>query len=457
MKPIIQIEHIEQWYNKGKDNEYYALRNITLEIERGDYVAFFGPSGCGKTTLLYAISGIDRVRTGKVIVDGKNIATLTSQELAQYRQTGIGIVFQQFNLISSLTVIENIALPMSFIGVDRAKGLELARVLLKRFNLEDQADRYPQELSGGQQQRVGIARALANNPPILIADEPMGNLDSVNAQNTLEILKELNEKDGRTIIMVTHEAWSLRDAKTIFHMNDGVVASTEHRDTSSKELTSQAGESSSKEGVSKDTQKEESKEGQDEQSVHTPTHAESVDMLTRILSNYFMRDHTFAEIQKFEELLGKRFRSEIDKQQFKELLGTSFENGGVGLWKRKAQRISAYVEELIEKQKDLSVAITQINENPELMIPDELRQLRTWITQEYVGTIPPHKADAMEELISDRIRQFITARQFLEVLHMPATQSGLEFPLHSAQRMSERLEIIIDGSEDYHPVRWCNS
>ena len=204
MEPIIKLQNVSLWYNKDKPIEVKALKNISLEITRGDYVAFFGPSGCGKTTMLYAISGIDHFQEGKILINDRDISTLSNQELAIFRQTGIGIVFQQFNLVPSLTVLKNVSLPMLFVGISSEKADAEARKLLERLNLTEYANRYPFELSGGQQQRVGIARAIANDPPIIIADEPLGNLDSVNAKKVLEFLKELNEKDGRTIIMVTH-------------------------------------------------------------------------------------------------------------------------------------------------------------------------------------------------------------------------------------------------------------
>ena len=442
MSAIIKLDHVEQWYDKGKENEFHALKDIALEIEEGDYVAFFGPSGCGKTTLLYATSGIDRVTSGAVWIKGRNITEFTNQELAIYRQTGIGIIFQQFNLVSSLTVVENVALPMAFVGINQTKALAEARVLIKRLNLEQYADRYPQELSGGQQQRVGIARALANNPPIIIADEPLGNLDSVNAQNALAILKELNEKDGRTIIMVTHEAWSLRDVRTIFHMKDGVVVSTERRETPPDGLN-----------ANKLPIVESEADHIKEQLAREARSNESVDMMARILSNFFMRGHTFDEMQRFESLLKKRFDSTIDTLKFQELLAGGFEEGGVGLWKRKAERIASYFEGLIAKQKDLDSAIALINENPELSIEDEVKQLRGWITEEYIGEISPFKAELLDSLISDRVRRFSTPQQFLKVLHMPVKEFGAGFPLHSAQRMAERLEIIIDGTDEYRPQR----
>jgi len=223
MSNIITIDNLNYFYNHGEPTEVQALSNINIniEIEKGGYVAFFGPSGCGKTTLLYSLSGIDRFHSGTVVIDGQNIAGLSNHELAIFRQTGIGIIFQQFNLIPSLNVLKNVALPMLFVGATSEKAEIEAAKLLERLDMAPYGHRYPSELSGGQQQRVGIARALANDPPIIIADEPLGNLDSENAAGVLEFIKELNEKDGRTVIMVTHEAWSLRDVSTIFHMKDG--------------------------------------------------------------------------------------------------------------------------------------------------------------------------------------------------------------------------------------------
>ncbi len=437
MSALIRLEHVDQYYEKGKENEVHAMKDVNLEIEEGDHAAFFGPSGCGKTTMLYAISGIDRVTSGKVLVKGHDITALSNQELAIFRQTGIGIIFQQFNLVPSLTVRENIALPMAFVGLTKEKADQEAQKLVVRLGLEDYATHYPTELSGGQQQRVGIARALANNPPIIIADEPLGNLDSVNAKNALQILRDLNEKDGRTIIMVTHEAWSLQDVKTIFNMKDGVITSVEHRKPNDAGFVN-------KMGGTDDLKEKLAKEAESK---------ESLTMMVRILSNFFMRGHTLQEMSRFEELLTQRFSRTIDQLQLQKMLGTSFVLGGAGLWKKKAERVSAYVETLIEKQKDLDATIDLVNENPELPIAEEVAQLRKWMLGEYVGEVSPYKVEILDELIGSRIRHYMTAPEFLRVLSMPAKNFGAGFPLHSAQKMAERLEIVIEGShEEYHPA-----
>jgi putative ABC transport system ATP-binding protein len=433
MSAIIKLNHIKTWYNHGKSNEVYALKDINIEVEAGDYAAFFGPSGCGKTTMLYAISGIDRVSEGEILIKNKNIANLSNQELAIFRQAGIGIIFQQFNLVPSLNVLQNVALPMAFVGINEKKAEIEAAKLLERLNLTEYAHRYPAELSGGQQQRVGIARALANNPPIIIADEPLGNLDSLNAKNVLAFLKELNEKDGRTIIMVTHEAWSLQDVRTVYHMKDGEVTNIEKR---TPKIEAASGKSAG-ESIEKLAAKE-------------AESAALTEMTARILSNFLMRGHTSQDILRFEEVLKNRFTKKSDALKFHEQLELPYEKGGVGLWKKKAERISAYIEELIEKRSDLNAILWSLDKNPLLSIQDEVRQLRSWSTQEFVGEISPFKAETLDELISDRIRRNISPDQFLQGLHRSVKEFGAGFPLHSAQRISERLEIIIDGTNNNH-------
>ncbi|OHA80268.1 MAG: hypothetical protein A2V96_02860 [Candidatus Yonathbacteria bacterium RBG_16_43_6] len=206
--PLVKLENVNYYYNRGKPSEVHALKNINIEIPRGGYAAFFGPSGCGKTTLTYLIGGIETENTdsGNILINGRDLRGLEKKELAVYRQIGVGIIFQQFNLLPSLTVLDNVALPMAFLGIDVERRKKEALKLLDRFGMTKYSARFPSDLSGGQQQRVSIARALSNNPPLIIADEPLGNLDSENANKALEFLKELNEKDGRTIIMVTHES-----------------------------------------------------------------------------------------------------------------------------------------------------------------------------------------------------------------------------------------------------------
>ena len=446
MSAIIRIENLNLWYDKGKPIEVHALIDINIEIERGDYVAFFGPSGCGKTTMLYSISGIDRFQEGKVFINDRDISGLTNQELAIFRQTGIGIVFQQFNLVPSLNVVKNVALPMLFVGITSEKAEKEAMKILERLDLVKYADRYPHELSGGQQQRVGIARALANNPPIIVADEPLGNLDSVNANMVLGFLKDLNEKDGRTIIMVTHEAWSLRDVKTIFHIKDGKITGTEETD---KATIAQALSKHLEEQISA-TSRNGSKTGEAEVSKEVEVKKEKMKeekLSARILANFLLRGYSMDEIERFESFVNDRFDDKIDKKKFKDLISKPFHDGGVGLWKKKAERVAEYLESIINERKNIEYIYDSIGKNSELSINDEVKEIRNWLIEGYTGKLTAIQISAFDEVIVDRIKGNLSPEKVVEVLDLSIKRFGVGLSFRAAQVIAEKLELILNGDE----------
>jgi putative ABC transport system ATP-binding protein len=218
---IVRLENVVKIYKMGKV-EVPALRGITMEISRGDYVSIVGPSGSGKSTLMNMIGALDRPTSGKVFIDSKDISNLDENKLAEIRRKKIGFVFQQFNLISRLTAIENVAMPMWFSGVPRRERLKRAAELLRQVGLEGRMKHKPTELSGGEMQRVAIARALANDPEIILADEPTGNLDSKSGEDIMELLEKLN-KEGRTILLVTHEESFAKRANRTIQIRDGRI------------------------------------------------------------------------------------------------------------------------------------------------------------------------------------------------------------------------------------------
>jgi putative ABC transport system ATP-binding protein len=221
IEPCIKVDQLRVIYNKGKSNEVRSLDGVSVEIYPEEYVIIYGQSGCGKSTLLYGISGLQVPTYGEVVVQGKNLAQMTKKETVEFHQTSIGMVFQAFYLIETLTVLDNVCLPKVFRGEDLKERREKAMELLRRFGIAEQADKFPAQLSGGQKQRVSIARALVNDPDIILADEPVGNLDSESAQNVLDIFKEINDIDRKTLIMVTHNPEHLVFADRVIHMKDG--------------------------------------------------------------------------------------------------------------------------------------------------------------------------------------------------------------------------------------------
>lgn len=221
--PVIELKKLTKQYGLG-DAAHDALDAVNLKIEKGEFIAIMGPSGCGKTTLLNIIGLLDRADDGDYLLDGVSVESLSSKQHARIRSNQIGIVFQSFNLINRLTVLENVALPLTYKGVRRTKRLERASDTLKTFHLQEREYYMPWQLSGGQMQRVAIARALVNEPSIILADEPTGNLDSRSSHVIMEELSELHKK-GNTIIMVTHNPSLTSYASRVINMLDGKIAS----------------------------------------------------------------------------------------------------------------------------------------------------------------------------------------------------------------------------------------
>jgi len=223
---IIQIEKIAREYEMG-GTKINALDGVDLEIGRGEYVSFVGPSGSGKTTLFNLIGGLDRPTRGVVYIDGVDISKLDAYELAWLRCRKIGYIFQTFNLIPVLTATENVALPTVFAGVPRDEGLKRAEKILTSVGLGDRLHHKPGELSAGQQQRVAIARAMANDPAIILADEPTGNLDLNTGMEIIDLLHGLNKSRGMTLIAATHDLKMIKASDRIVWMRDGKIEKIE--------------------------------------------------------------------------------------------------------------------------------------------------------------------------------------------------------------------------------------
>lgn len=201
-----------------------ALKDVTISIQKGEYVAFMGPSGSGKSTLMNIVGALDSPTTGQYILNGKDVSNMTENELAEVRNKEIGFVFQTFNLLPRNTALENVALPLIYAGYSRSQRMDRAMKALKDVGLENRAGHRPNELSGGQRQRVAIARALVNDPSIILADEPTGNLDTKTSYDIMALFDDLHSK-GNTIIMVTHEEDIARYARRIVRLRDGLVES----------------------------------------------------------------------------------------------------------------------------------------------------------------------------------------------------------------------------------------
>ncbi|MBD3259322.1 ATP-binding cassette domain-containing protein [Candidatus Woesearchaeota archaeon] len=226
--PVIELKNVWKIYEMG-DSKVEALRGLNLEIKKGEFVTIMGPSGSGKSTCVNMVGCLDLPTKGKVSLDKQDISNMGESELAQIRGRKIGFIFQTFNLINTLTAVENVALPMIFQGTPESDRLKRAKHLLDMVELEHRFHHKPNEMSGGERQRVAIARSLANDPEVILADEPTGNLDSKTGKIVLQFLQKLHKKENKTIIMVTHDASMAKYSERVVHLRDGQIVSKKRR------------------------------------------------------------------------------------------------------------------------------------------------------------------------------------------------------------------------------------
>ena len=220
---LIKMEDIKKSFNIGKENELEILHGINFEVNDGDFVSVVGQSGSGKSTLMNIIGLLDRQTSGYYELNGVDISTLKDSDLSAYRSKKIGFVFPNFNLIPRSNALKNVELPMTYAGLGKKERAERAERLLEIVEMKDRMDHLPNELSGGQKQRVAIARSMANNPDIILADEPTGALDSKTGRNVMDLFHKLNKEDKRTIIIITHNMELAKEAGRIYKMTDGLL------------------------------------------------------------------------------------------------------------------------------------------------------------------------------------------------------------------------------------------
>ena len=222
MAPVLEAKQLAKTYETGSA-KVLGLRGVDISIERGEFVAIMGPSGCGKSTLLNLLAGLDRPTAGEVWLDGQRIDGLSETDLARLRRRKVGFVFQFFNLVPTLSAVENVELPLLLVGRRRREARRSANELMSDLGIPEKAEAAPAELSGGQQQRVALARALANTPDVVLADEPTGNLDSAAARDVLGLFREARSR-GQTLLLVTHDASVASAADRVITLRDGLVA-----------------------------------------------------------------------------------------------------------------------------------------------------------------------------------------------------------------------------------------
>ncbi len=446
VKPVIKINNLNITYFKGKPNEMKALKNINLEIFPGEFIIFFGPSGCGKSTLLYAIAGLETNITGEIIIDGKDINKLKSRELEKFHQQKIGMVFQAYYLIGSLSVLKNVILPQVVNrGSSNKERKDRAMELLKKFGVGMVADRFPSELSGGQQQRVATSRALINNPDILLADEPVGNLDSKSSKEVMNLFRELNDTQKKTTILVTHDPSHLNIAHRVFYLKDGeIVDVKKNRDLAPRE-SKQENEIYAAGDLNEAKLLSETYSGLETEGAGALlTRYKAKEIVSEVLTSF-----TSDELSSIESYVEKLFIDGVnDDGKMFSYLDKNIKNGGLGLDSRTARTLTERIKELIKKVKILEGA----EKGTKTVWSSEIiNQVGLYLIKEFKVRLRRQELlTKFNQAVKDRLGDKIDNKAFRVVLNKSVSRGGLGINIRVAKKISNRLELLILGKYKSH-------
>src|SRR3989339_418996 len=410
-EPIIKLKDLEITYNLGKVNEFKATRGVTMDIYPGEFVAFFGPSGCGKSTIFYSILGILAPSAGQLFVKGENPYSFSPEEMVRFQTSVIGIIYQAFFLIPSLSVIDNVALPQIFQGVPVKKRRAWAKELLKRFDMEEHAEKYPENLSGGQSQRVSVSRSMVNNPNILLADEPTGNLDSVSTKQVMDALETINMVDKKTVIIITHNAAQLSYAHRVFYRKDGKVERIVPKPK--------------KKQIAKIDKQKILVTEMDKLSKLFP-YSSPTELKVKSVVNYLTQDLDFDQLSKLENLTQLMIERKISKDEFSKLLSRDLKQGGVGISGGVAETMANKVLKILEQSEDTRRFRRRFERNNFFAREDFL----------------------IKKLVYKRISGLFNKEEFEEKLQKTQENGGLSLDQNMARKLTLHFEkIIAQGSE----------
>lgn len=416
MNPLVEVKNLNLIYDIGTPRETHALKDINLKIYPNEYVIFFGPSGCGKSTLLYCISGLLTPTNGEVLILDEDITKFSSGKMANFHRKTMGIIFQAFNLIPTLPILDNVALPQTWRGASAKSREARAKEVLNEFGLEHAAKYLPQELSGGQQQRVAIARSLMNDPPLILGDEPVGNLDSKAAQIVLDVFSSLNAKRKKTIILVTHNSAHFTYADRIVFMQDGKIVKEEINPMKVKpELMT--------EKASKDMREKQVREFAD------------------ALSDYFLNVSEIHLKDKMDELVAKNLKNEISMEELKKMAALPMRDGGLGFEETRTNELIARLEMIIFE----SEILRNVSDEKARSLPltKEVGELRRYVLSDYGKPLTFLRIKRLEEAIGSLIRGTIDGETFSKIVALPEISGGVGFPASDAFRFLFKLKMVM--------------
>lgn len=441
IEPIIKTKNVEVVYMMGKSNQQTALSGASLEIFPGEFVIFFGPSGCGKSTLLYSIAGLEMNARGSIEVFGNEVTTMKNKDLEKHHQKTIGMIFQAFYLIPSLTVLQNVMLPQIAINIGLKERKKKSLDLLNYFGVGSEAAKIPSELSGGQQQRVAISRALVNDPEIILADEPVGNLDSKAAQDTLKLIQELNLRDKKTIILVTHDPSHLDIANRIFYMKDGKIIDMKYN-SHPRVISGTA-------PVKKDLVPAD-QVGKSDIELLLKTY-EKEGPISGLLLEYKAKQIvvealtglTSEEVGMIEEnVKGLLIHGTDDHDELISMLDKAEEKGGFAMDKRAALGLVERIKSSVKEMR--LVAAPKINKASDIV--QFVNQVRYYLLDALeVNISSSDSIDALNRIIKERFYGFTDRKGVRAVLGMPISEGGVGLDYRDARRISKMLELILLG------------
>ena len=430
MRSIITTKNVDVTYNFGKSNEFRALKDVTCEIAAREYIIFFGPSGGGKSTLLYSIFGVLEPSSGEVIVKGDSIYKFEPMDLVMYQRKTMGIMYQSFNLIPSLTVLDNVQLPLIFAGFPPITRERRAMDLLDRFGIAHVAHKRPGLLSGGQQQRVSVARSLVNDPEILIADEPVGNLDFVSAEAVMNTLEEINRNDKKTVLLVTHDAKYLPYAHRVFYLDygkiDRIVPNPEKRQI----IKIRPGESIVTEI---------------EQLARIYPYDSPEQLRVKSLINFLTQNLSFDQIVRLEKMTQHVIEGVLSEDQFGALLTTDYQKGGCGIKPKQAQDMTRRMFQVLEQSKDvIRFRRAANNQNiVDLARFDLVKNIHMFMVEECKVEPDSQLLEVLTKMVTTRVFGYITREEFHRQLRLAKSEGGGGFDIYLAADLSRYLEKLI--------------
>lgn len=439
-KPIVHVDHVEITYNLGKENEFKANKGTTLEVFDQEYIILFGPSGCGKSTLLYCVFGVLPPSAGKMYVNGESIYDYTSDEMVLFQRKTMGIMYQSFNLIPSITVLDNIALPLIFDNITPAQRNVRAMELAKRFSVDKVTHKLPTHLSGGQQQRVSAARSLVNDPMILIADEPVGNLDSKTAAQVMETLDEINQRDKKTVFLVTHDAKLLNRAHRVVYLDDGRLERIVPNPEKEQILQLEPGTTIITEI---------------EQVARIYPYDSPMQLQVKSLMNYLTAELTFDQVIAMEKITEDVISGRMDYPQYMHLLMLSQEKGGIGIPVARASGMVSKLKAVVEEARDIVRYRRATNTDAHIMVRDReyVNRIAEFLATQCALSLSAKAKSNFENIISQRIGGFTKKEEFDTQVRLSIEQGGVA--LHAKQsfdttRLLEKLIALGIQHKPHH-------